>query len=479
MEMKQGVFQQQRQKIALSSQVIQSLKLLQFGQLALNEFLKEQEARNPLIKVVTGTAGTGRDGTSQPAPDATGGGDGYGRVSLVRGAGLGPQGMHDGHAIENLRVAEVSLRSYLRPQVGYAFSNPVDRIVALEIVESLDDDGYFRRRPDDVAGMLGVDESDVLRVLGIVQRFEPAGVAGRTLAECLRLQLADRDEMDEPMTKLLENLDLLGNCELKKLSQLCGLSQSDLLEMVSRLRSLDPRPGHRFLADPILPALPDVQVDVAEDGAIAVVLNTSLMPRILVDREYYAKLRSATRAENDTKFVIDCMKDANWLERNIDQRAQTILQVATEIVKHQRAFFDSGVRELKPLYLREIAEALGLHESTVCRATANKYIMTPHGMFAMRHFFVNAMRASTAEGEISSDSIRQKIKAMIAAEPADDVLSDNAIMATLRQEGVYLARRTVSKYREMLNIPTSQKRKRIKRLDIAQAATEVDKVASA
>lgn len=466
MQVRQRAFQQQKQKITLTSQVIQSLRLLQFGQVELNDFLNEQAERNPLIEIATGwdVAAKAGEGAAGDASRAAGANDGFGYRSYVHGGGVSAGGS-PGPGIESFGASEMSLRKHLTAQIAYSVHDPADRVIAQEIVGSLEDDGYFRRDPEDLANMLGIDVEHVLAVLRQVQGFEPAGIAARDLAECLRLQLEDRGEVSPAMSALLDNLALVGNFDFKKLSRLCGVSKQEVLGLLNRLRELDPRPGYRYSNDPVLPALPDVQVEMHEDGGFTVELNTSLLPRVLIDRKYYSEIRAASRGQEDAKFVMDCMKNANWLAKNVDQRARTILQVATEIVKRQRGFFEYGLKELKPLHLRDIAEAIGMHESTIYRATTNKYVMTPRGMFELKFFFANALGTLDEQGEMSTESVRQKIRQMIEAEGSDRILSDNAIMKALQSDGIDIARRTVAKYREMLNIPTSRKRKRIKRIE--------------
>ncbi|AJE49213.1 RNA polymerase factor sigma-54 [Celeribacter indicus] len=468
MELRPNLFSQQKQTISITSQVIQSIKLLHFGQNELRDFLREQAERNPLIEVTLGREFTvdpapepAREEAARPVREAEN--DGYARKSYLSGTGGGVAFGAEKRSLEEYCPVGTTLREALHGQVALSIADPQDQFIAREIVESLDPDGYFRRDPEEIANILGVGEARVTEVLGMVQTFEPTGVGARDLAECLRLQLVERGQDDPAMLTLVDNLDLLANFDIARLARLCGLSQDGVMELARKIRELDPRPGRCFDTDPVLPALPDVQVEMHEDGRISVELNTSLMPRVLVDREYYAEIRQASRGVEDARFVTDCMRNANWLVRNVDQRAQTILRVATEIVTRQRAFFEQGLEHLKPLYLRDVAEAVGLHESTVCRATTDKYMMTPRGMFELKFFFMNSLGSTDGSEELSAETVRQKIRHMIEAETAATVLSDSAIMAALQAEGIDIARRTVAKYREMLHIPTSQKRKRMKR----------------
>ena len=456
MELRPGLALQARQTITITPQVIQSIKMLKYGQEELHAFLKEQEERNPLIEVKSGPgettpARTAHDRT--PAQAGPGGGERWGIRGMSRSAG------DDLRRIEETFASAVSLREHLLGQVDLAPLGPVDRLIAIDIVESIEPDGYLRRDLDEIADFLGVDEARVAAVLSEVQRFEPTGVGARMLAECLALQLAERGRMTAAYTALLDNLEMLASYEIDRLARVCGVDREELMAMVRTLRELDPKPGRQFSSDPVLPALPDVNVDVSE-GSVRVELNSALLPRVLVDREYYARMRAGASGIDDVRFVTDCMKNAGWLTRNLDQRANTILKVATEIVKRQKDFFRHGVDHLRPLCQGDVAEALGIHRSTVCRAAAGKYMMTNRGMFELRFFFSNAIESDGGDQEFSAESIRSRIRQMIEAETVTTVLSDDAIMQALRGDGVQIARRTVAKYREMMHVPSSSVRKR-------------------
>lgn len=473
MRLDASLSQRPEQGLAITPQVIQSIKLLKFGQEDLYAFLREQEERNPLIEVVAtaperaaggGSASSGSSITSGPSgPASTAAASD--RTPLLRpsSGNLGVQTSNNEiRTVEDTCASGVSLREWLLQQVECTIRHPAERLIARDIAESIDPDGYLRRDLDEIAETLGVSERCIERVLRDVQTLEPAGVGARSLSECLRLQLREADRLCPAMEILLDHLDLLANCDLTRLSKVCNVEQSKLAEMVHIIRSLDPRPGLQFDGEPTLPALPDLKLSQSDDGAFHVELNSTLLPRVLVDREYYAELRSGTNDEDDTRFVVDCMRNATWLTRNLDQRARTILAVATEIVKRQKAFFLHGVEHMKPLNQSDVAEAVGLHPSTVCRATSNKYIMTDRGMFELKYFFSNEVGGEDAAGH-ASESIRSRIRVLIQNEESDKVLSDEHIATILRDDGVNLARRTVAKYREMMNIPSSQMRRRQKK----------------
>lgn len=457
MELRPQQFHQQKQSLSITGQVIQSIRLLQLGNHELEDFLREQADDNPLVTVVVGASDVQKPDSSActPAQDRGGSPGGTPRLpsSGVAADMPGP---------DQYLEARVSLRDHLIAQISLIVETPVDQLIAREIVDSLDPDGYFRRDPEEMAELMGIPVSRVQTALEAVQECEPTGVAARDLPECLSLQLAERGGLTEPMRALLENLDLLGDYKIEALARICGLDAKEVMDLVRRIRELDPHPGRRFDTDPVVPALPDIYVEMADDGRLTVELNTSVMPRVLIDREYYAEVSAGIDGKADQRFMIDSMSNANWLARSIDQRARTILRVATEIVAHQNDFFRYGAGCLKPLSLKHIAAEVDLHESTVCRAVADKYMMTPRGMFELKFFFANSVSVMDGESGLSGDTVRHRLRQLIDAETPTNILSDQAIMDTLRSEGIDIARRTVAKYREMMGIPTSRKRKRLK-----------------
>jgi RNA polymerase sigma-54 factor len=479
MHLRPHIFAQQRQSTVLAAQVIQSIKLLQYGQDELLAFLKEQADRNPLIELadfagmgdraageapmeegerVRDAAGPSANGVPGRAAPRAEGRDfpAFGGAGRGTGRAIG----EDVRSLEDYVASSVSLAEHLRGQVALTFHEPAERIVAAEIVASLDLDGYLRRDLEDIADALGTDLPCVEACLRKVQGFDPTGVAARSLPECLRLQLEERGRLTPAMAVLLDHLPMLARYEVPELARLCDIEAEAVLKMAREIRNLDPRPGRRFDTGPTLPALPDVLVEVRPDGSCAVELNADLLPRVLVNQRYYAEVAVGAIGGQDRVFVTDCLRDANWLARNMEQRAQTILRVATEIVAQQRDFLLRGVQHLRPLSLKDVARALGVHESTVCRATANKYMMTCRGLFEMKFFFTHAITATDGGGSFSAETIRHRIRQMIEAESAAAVLSDDEIMGALRGEGVEIARRTVAKYREALNIPSSARRRR-------------------
>lgn len=264
------------------------------------------------------------------------------------------------------------------------------------------------------------------------------------------------------MRTLIGRLDLLAKRDFSALMKLCGVDDEDLRDMVREIRALDPKPGRIFATDVAEPVIPDVFVRPAVDGSWVVELNSDALPRVLVNQAYYMRVSRGVKDEQAKNFVQDCFQTANWLARSLDQRAKTILKVASEIVRQQDAFFLNGVSDLRPLNLRAVADAIGMHESTVSRVTSNKFMATHRGLFEMKYFFTTSIAASDGGDAHSAESVRHRIRHMIDAENARDVLSDDAIVVKLREVGIDIARRTVAKYRESLKIPSSVERKREK-----------------
>jgi len=319
-----------------------------------------------------------------------------------------------------------------------------------------------------IAERLGTDVAEVEAVLAILQTFEPTGICARDLPECLGIQLKERNRFDPPMAALLSHLDLAARRDFAALRKVCGVDDEDLAEMLGELRALNPKPGARFGSAPMQPIVPDVVVRPAPDGSWLIELNTDTLPRVLVNQSYYAKVVRSTK-DTERAYLADCLQTANWLVKSLDQRAKTILKVATEIVRQQDGFLTHGVRHLRPLNLKTIAEAIGMHESTVSRVTSNKYMATPRGIFELKYFFTSAIASSEGGEAHSAEAVRHRIRSLIDAESADDILSDDTLVKLLRDSGIDIARRTVAKYREALRIPSSVQRRREKQADPAMS----------
>ncbi|MBB3144505.1 RNA polymerase sigma-54 factor [Phyllobacterium trifolii] len=377
----------------------------------------------------------------------------------------------EGYNLEQVTATPQTLRDHVAEQIIFAFASAGDRLIAAELADHLDETGYLRADVEEIAARFGVDTSHIEKLIAVLQGFEPTGLFARDLAECLSLQLRAKNRLSSSMKTLLQNLDLLAKRDFHSLKKLCHVGDADILAMLQEIQHLDPKPGTAFSSGVADSIVPDVQVETASDGGWRIELNPDALPRVLINNSYYATIAKTKTSPAEKTFLSECLQSANWLTRSLDQRAQTILKVASEIVRQQEQFLRHGVAYLKPLNLRNVADAIGMHESTVSRVTANKYMLTKRGVFELRYFFNAAIAATEGGEQHSSQSVRHQIKQLIDVETPDDILSDDTIVDLLKEQGIEIARRTVAKYREGMNIASSVQRRREKK---AQASADKD-----
>ncbi len=487
LELRQG------QGLVMTPQLMQAIKLLQLSSLDLAAYVEAELEKNPLLERADPPPGE----ESTPAPERVQGADesepgddeGAGeslRTESIRegddsdsdagpraqsadapaysewanvGSGSSASGDYN---LEAFVSAETTLADHLARQLSLAPLDPGERMIGQYLINLVDEAGYVRGELETTAEKLGASPAEVERVLGILQTFDPPGVGARDLGECLAIQLKDRDRYDPAMAALIANLDLLAKRDFATLKRLAGVDEEDLLDMIGEIRRLNPKPGLAFGGGVVQPVVPDVFVRAAPNGEWNVELNSDTLPRVLINQSYYASVSKTAKSEQEKTFLAECLQTANWLTRSLDQRARTILKVSTEIVRQQDAFLAHGVQHLRPLNLRIVADAIGMHESTVSRVTANKYMATPRGIFELKYFFSSSIAAADGGEAHSAEAVRDRIKRMIDAESADDVLSDDTIVHRLKSDGVDIARRTVAKYREAMRIPSSVQRRREK-----------------
>ena len=500
LELRQG------QSLVITPQLQQAIKLLQLSNLELEVFVEGELERNPLLardeadadREAPGEAAGETDAQPQtsfdtdhapegaaaadldarhddvfegasPGDRATGdagpaeGADAGGSVDWTRAGRGGSFDAADGEGFQS-HGRELTLADHLHAQLAVTGLAAAERAVAAVLIDAVDEGGYLRAELAEVADRLGCDLARVESVLAVLQGFEPTGVFARDVAECLQLQLIEKDRFDPAMGALVANLDLLAKRDMAGLRKVCGVDGEDLAEMIAELRALPPRPGAAFGGEPAQAVVPDVFVREGPGGLWNVELNTDTLPRLLVDQRYHARVRAGARTAEEKTFVSECLVSASWLVKSLDQRAKTILKVASEIVRQQDGFLAFGVEHLRPLNLKTVADAIGMHESTVSRVTSNKYLATPRGAFELKFFFTSSI-ASTGGGEAhSAEAVRHKIRTLIDAEATlAAVHSDDAIVEILKEAGVDIARRTVAKYREAMRIPSSVERKRMLR----------------
>jgi len=443
------------QSLVMTPQLQQSIKLLQLSNLELAAVIDRELAENRLLQYAD-EADTASEPAIAPAPSPS-----------LMGATLSwsrPGVAADDMPSDFPPPEGPSLRAHLEEQLNLAAASAKQRMIGLNLIDMVDEAGYLRGDTSLLVDRLNVSREDVERTLGLVQSFDPPGVAARNLAECLAIQLREKGRFDPMIETLLQHLDLIAQQNLPKLARLCGADIEDVREMIADVRQLDPKPGLRFGGAPIAQITPDVFVDTPGDGGWHVELNSQTLPRLLVDRAYVATVRARASRE-DRAFLGECLNAANWLVRSLDQRARTILRVAEEIVRKQEAFLRHGAEYLQPMTLRDIASAIDMHESTVSRASAHKYMATPRGLFEFRYFFNSAVAGADGESAHSSEAVRYRIKQLVDAETPEAVLSDDQIAEALKASGIDVARRTVAKYREQLRVPSSRERRRAKKLE--------------
>ena len=494
----------QVQTLVMTPQLQQAIKLLQLSTLELAEFVDHALEENPLLEredadggppVDSESAAGTREGAPEPdsvdlvagetmSMDSADGLDadfgnawssndsaeaaaGAASDSLYWQVSSGAGGDSDDGELSNAPAERPSLRDHLLGQINVDLDDPVDRMIAIHLADMLDDAGYVTANFADIAQTLGCTPERIEQTLAKVQRFDPPGIFARNLAECLQLQLRDRDRCDPAMQRLLDNLDLLARREFSALRKLCSVGADDLAEMIDEIKALNPKPALAFDDTVAQPVIPDVIVRRRTDGGWIVELNVDTLPRVLVNNRYYTEVTRRAARKEDREYIAECFQQANWLVKALHQRAQTILRVATEIVKHQEDFLNKGVQYLRPLVLRDIARTVEVHESTVSRVTNNKYVATPRGVFELKYFFTFAVGESASGEAPSAEAVRFRIRNLIDQESVDDVLSDDRIVTILRDNGVDIARRTVAKYRESMHIPSSVQRRREKTLQQA------------
>jgi RNA polymerase sigma-54 factor len=471
----------QTQQLVLTPQLAQAIKLLQLSNLELESFIAEELAKNPLLE------SAGGEEQNEPAPaapeefDSEEAADDPGADDLIRGQAdddrpmdidwtaealetdsfadvVTSSGSDEAFDFDRLQYSAGSLSDHLQ---GQLHGVPGDAgALARIIAEALDETGYLTVSIEQIADLTGASSSQVEQALAIVQGLDPAGVGARTLAECLALQAKAADRYDPAMARMIENLDLLSKGRTADLKRICGVDDEDLADMIRELRAYDPKPGCRFSASTTEDVAPDVFVRKTKSG-YSVELNQATLPRLLINRRYHQELKSGPQDKASRAWLSECLASASWLVKALDQRARTIVKVVSEIVKRQQGFFDRGVSALKPMTLRDVAEAIEMHESTVSRVTSNKYLLCDRGLFELKYFFGSGVQSAEGEGA-AAEAVKAAIREVIEAEA--EILSDDAIAALLKQRGFDCARRTVVKYREAMGIGSSIQRRRMRKI---------------
>jgi len=474
----------QSQQLLLTPQLAQAIKLLQLSNLELESYVADEIAKNPLLEARSEepeeeSAGdfVGSDEVdSNEAPDDPG------ADQLIMGQAeddrpldvdwerealetdsfsdvVTSAGGEEAFDFERVQYSAGSLAEYLQDQL-HGLSGQIGDLARI-IAETLDETGYLTIGLEQIADLTGAPVTAVEQALSVIQGLDPPGVGARSLAECLALQAKAADRYDPAMARLIDNLDLLSKGRTSDLKRICGVDDEDLADMIRELRDYDPKPGCRFSGSAAAELTPDVFVRGLRSG-FAVELNQATLPGLLVNRRYYQELKTGPQDKKSRAWLSECLHNANWLVKALDQRARTIVKVVSEIVKRQQGFFERGVSAMKPMTLREVAEAIGMHESTVSRVTSNKYLLCDRGLFELKYFFGSGVQSAEGEGGAAAEAVKAAIKQLIEAET--EILSDDSIAALLKQKGFDVARRTVVKYREAMGIGSSIQRRRLRKI---------------
>jgi len=494
----------QSQQLVMTPQLQQAIKLLQLSNMELAEYVEEQLEENPFLERLTDSNDPGtdrRDTGSENTETASENTDNSETPIEMTAAttseandsidasyeDIDPDSAGSDRAVENQRdeyavndwstasngaaprddrqfdatlSKEISLAEHLTEQLHIATRDQQELFIGAEIIDQIDEAGYFRGRLSDIAERLGAEYDLVEKILTVIQGFEPSGVGARDIKECLSLQLSEKNRFDPAMAAFIDNIELLAKGDLKGLIKITQSSEEDVRDMIAEVRALTPKPGYAYGGEAIHAVVPDIYVRQGQDGGWKVELNSDNLPRVLVNQVYYSEINNTAHKEEDKVFLSEQMTNANWLIKSLDQRARTILKVACEIVRQQDAFFAYGIKHLRPLNLKAVADAIEMHESTVSRATSNKYMATSRGLFELKYFFTASIASSLGGEAHAAEAVRFRIKELVEAEDEKNVLSDDAIVEILKKDGIDIARRTVAKYRETLGIPSSVQRRR-------------------
>lgn len=494
----------QSQQLVMTQQLQQSIKLLQLSAVELQEYIDQELEKNPLLSreegeteapqaaeegegdAATAEAGSDHDAARAEAQEIAVSDTDYSVAESLEDESFGEEwtqgdsvsvgeinvGSHsgggaydpedEGYGIEGASAREQTLREYLLEQIHMDIADPVEQRIAEQLTDMLDDAGYLREDTATLAQTLGISQQEIDALILRLQQMEPVGVFARSLAECLRLQLADMNRLDPVMEIFLDNLEMMGSGELKALQKKCGADAEDFAQMLEDVRRCNPKPAMGFASEDTQAVIPDVMVRAAKGGGWHLELNPDALPRVLVNRQYMANVNTRSADKEAKKFVSEQLANANWLIKALDQRANTILKVATEIVNQQDKFLKHGIRFLKPLVLKDIAAAVGMHESTISRVTTSKFMATPRGTLELKFFFTSSINAAGGANDFSSKTVMFYIKELVNNEDPKDILSDDAIVKRLKDRNIDVARRTITKYREEMGIPSSVIRRRQK-----------------
>jgi len=482
MQISQNLKLKQSQSLVMTPQLQQAIKLLQLNNIELCELVEKELEENPFLEkdnqgdqleqkndeYTKNVDEAFQNGESQYEDPSKGDYENrWDQDQNLSSKSNNFDTIDPGSIAEQTISEKVTLKSFLLEQANIAFKTPQEKIVSEILIDYIQPSGWLTTDLIELQNIIGCDENTLNSVLLKMQHFEPTGVFARNLTECLRIQLKNENLLTDGVSLLIENFDLLARGEIKNLCKICGMSEEELTKNIKIIKTLNPKPGSLYSDDNNQIFHPDVVVS-QKNKQWEVELNNGTLPKIIVNENYIKELEKLGGNENDKKFITESVNSARWLMKAIEQRNLTTLKISTEIVEQQKLFFEKGVSHLKPMILKDVAKKIKMHESTVSRVTTGKLMLTPRGIFEMKHFF-SATINSTVEGEShSAASVRETLKNLISNEPLHNPLSDELLVLKLQNEGINLARRTVAKYRELLNIPSSSERRKMMKIQSIQ-----------
>lgn len=458
-----GLVQEQRMKLVMTPELRQAIEILQYSATDLIQYIQEQMTENPVLETNELTAFTEKFGEADDLAQLgqwfhylnQGGFPRYPRYS--RSSASKEEGI-----VERLSVGSESLAEALEAQLCYYHLDKMTKKVCLYLIHNLDERGYLDLEPESICKRLLIDQDQLSRSLEVLHSLDPAGVGARSLGECLEIQLLRKEKPNQLAIEIARNyLPDVADGKLRKIAHELQVEVMDVQRAVDEIKTCNPRPGSSYSTTPSKYVYPDVVVEKVDDEYV-ISMNESDMPRLTISPHYQQLMaQKDLLSEEESAYLKNWMQSALWLVKGIEQRRDTIYRVAETIVKKQQAFFKQGMDYLKPLTLKQVAEEVGLHESTISRATQHKYMQTPRGMFPFRFFFPSGLTTETGE-DLSTKTVKNKIQQIIADEDKENPLSDQKISDILKAEGIRISRRTVAKYREEMRIGSSTARKRYK-----------------
>jgi len=471
-QQKLGLQTRLSQRLILTPSLQQAIKLLPLTTLELAEVLEQEVMENPLLEEVpTQDAAVGDEISQEEAKEEAERTDPLKEIDVEK---FFEDYLDDGRErrvrsseipemppIENTLTETPDLYDHLLWQLHMSASDELTREIGEAIIQNLDEDGMMRASVDEIANMGPFSIEDVEKALGVIQGLDPSGVAARDLTECLRLQLKHLGLEGSPTDVMVrDHIKQLQTHQYPEIGRQMGLTPDEVSHHLEIIRRLDPKPGMKYCPDRSTYVIPDVFV-VKEGDDYKILLNDDGLPKLRISPTYKRMLDGKEPGSEETRnYVKEKLRSALWLLKSVDQRQRTIYKVAESIVRHQRDFLDHGVERLRPLILKDVAEDIQMHESTVSRVVNNKYMHTHRGLFEMKFFFHSGISSSYGD-DVSSRSVKEKIRKIITEEDNKKPLSDSEIARVLKQEGLQIARRTVAKYREELRIPSSNSRRQI------------------